>query len=68
MGCLPHLHGHTEALVEGHEAAALDGLAQAVHQAGELAGARLAQVGRQPRPRKVQRVHNQQGARARQAA
>ena len=58
-GCA-HLHGHAKALVEGHKAAALDDLAEAVQEAGELASPGLAQVSSQTGTRKVQRVHNQQ--------
>ena len=59
-GACTHLHGHAEALVEGHEAAALGDLGQAVQEAGELASAGLAQVSGQTGTRKVQRVHDQQ--------
>lgn len=62
-----HLHGHAEALVEGEEAAALGDLGEAVEEAGELARPGLAQVSGQPRTRKVQRVHDQQGTSTGQA-
>ena len=55
-----HLHRDSETLVEGEEAAAGHNLAEAVDEAGELAGASLSQVSCQPGTGKVQRVHDQQ--------
>ena len=64
-----HLHGDAEALVQSADAAMLVGAHNAVHEALELAvSAALAKIGAQPRPRKVQRVHNQQRPYASQAA
>ena len=62
--CFPqaHLHGHTEALVQGPRAGSLVDLAHAVDETCELAGALVAEIGSQARPGEVQGVDNEQGS------
>ena len=63
------LHGHVEAQVQPLDAVRLEDLGEAVAQTRELAlGAALADVGRQPGPGEVQRVHEAQGGGAGRAA
>ena len=57
---IPHLHGDSKALVEGHESATGDNLTQAVDQPSEFARASLTQVSCETGTGKVQRVHDQQ--------
>lgn len=63
-GASAHLHRDAKALVERAQAAAPVAFEDAVEEAVELAIAAIAaEVGGQPRPRKVQRIHDQQGTR-----
>ena len=58
----PHLHGDAKALVDSAQAAALHCGDDAVNEALELTVLpALSQVSSQARPRKVQRIHYQQG-------
>ncbi|GIX63585.1 ADP,ATP carrier protein [Babesia caballi] len=60
-------NGNAETLIEGHGAGGALDLHEAVHEAGELALALLADVAGEPRARKVERVDDQQGAGAGEA-